>query len=66
MEVEDDIPFAPAEPLTAEQLERIAAIKCQTCSDHGFIGGLVPWGDGQVDSVCGPCPDCNMEDLKNV
>lgn len=60
MEVEDDIPFAPVEPLTPEQLAKIAAIKCHTCNDHGFIGGMVPFGDGEVDSVCDPCPDCNL------
>jgi len=57
----DDIPFAPSTPLTAEQLAEIAAIKCHTCSDYGFIGGLVTWGDGEVDSECEPCPDCNSE-----
>jgi len=65
MEGENDIPFAPAVPLTPEQLERLASIKCMTCGDHGMIGGLVPWGDGQVDSVCDPCPDCNLEENEN-
>lgn len=60
MEVEDDIPFAPVEPLTLEQLAKIAAIRCHTCSGHGFIGGLVPFGDGQADSVCDPCHVCNL------
>lgn len=65
MEGENDIPFAPAAPLTPEQLEHLASIKCMTCSDHGFIGGLVRWGDGEVDSVCDPCPDCNLEENEN-
>jgi len=65
MEGENDIPFAPAVPLTPEQLEHLASIKCMTCSDHGFIGGLVRWGDGEVDSVCDPCPDCNLEENEN-
>lgn len=32
--------------------------QCQTCNGHGRVGGLVPWGDGEVDSICEACPDC--------
>ena len=31
---------------------------CPTCKGVGLIGGLVRYGDGDVDSVHEPCPDC--------
>lgn len=40
--------------------------RCTTCDGHGMVGALVPWGDGEVDSVCEPCPDCSpLDDTLN-
>lgn len=54
-EFEDDIPFADSPPVDPNAPKP----DCETCGDHKFVGGLVRWGDGEVDSVCDPCPDCN-------
>lgn len=43
----------------AEAADMVERDKCQTCNGHGMIGALVPWGDGEVDSVAYPCPDCS-------
>lgn len=36
--------------------------KCKTCGGVGLIGGLQRFGDGEVDSIVEPCPDCATPD----
>jgi len=52
--MEDDIPFADIPEFDPADYN----FKCPRCQDYGMIGELTPFGDGEVDSVCDPCPDC--------
>jgi hypothetical protein len=38
-----------------------AVAECPVCNGKGMIDGPVRWGDGEVDSVCEPCPECTKE-----
>ena len=36
-----------------------AGVTCLTCDGRGEVGGMVRCGDGDVDMVAEPCPDCS-------
>lgn len=34
---------------------------CPCCDGKGMIGGYQRFGDGEVDIICKPCPECSKE-----
>jgi len=74
-EVEPDIGWIKVDPAFVIQLCDLASRAvpaapdvgdekpvCPTCNGVGLVGGLVRYGDGDVDSVHEPCPDCAFPD----
>lgn len=37
---------------------------CGTCHGRGLVGGMMSYGDGQVDMAADPCPDCVQQEAK--